>query len=168
MTGSWIIFLPRSINLTGNKPPGNVGDMNAKQLANAILIATKAHDGQYDLGGMPYILHPLRVMMNVRTIDEKTVAVLHDVVEDTKIQLEDLRLSGFDAAIVGAVGILTKSGHEEGYFTYIQRVGTNAMARAVKIADLEDNMDVRRLPGVTEKDFERLVKYRKAWEYLKL
>lgn len=130
-------------------------------LEEAILIATRAHRGQKDRGGVPYILHPLRVMGKVNGTAERIAAVLHDVVEDTSVTLDDLRKAGFSEEIVEAVDALTRR-ENEGYDAFIRRVLTNAVARRVKVADLEDNLDLLRLPQLAEHDFQRLIRYRKA------
>ncbi|MCA9524318.1 MAG: bifunctional (p)ppGpp synthetase/guanosine-3',5'-bis(diphosphate) 3'-pyrophosphohydrolase [Myxococcales bacterium] len=130
-------------------------------LEEAILIATAAHRGQRDRGGVPYILHPLRVMGKVSGSAERIAAVLHDVVEDTSVTLDDLRRAGFSDEIVDAVDALTRR-ESEGYDAFIRRLMPNAVARRVKIADLEDNLDLLRLPQLAEHDFQRLIRYRKA------
>ncbi len=135
------------------------------KLEEAIILAAQAHKGQRDKYGSPYILHPLRVMARVKTEAEMTVAVLHDTVEDSEWTLDALREAGFSDAIVEAVDCLTKRDGES-YDSLIERARRNPLARRVKIADLEDNMDVRRIPEVTAKDAERLAKYRRAWQTL--
>ena len=135
------------------------------KLEEAITIAVEAHKGQRDKFGAPYILHPLRVMARVKTEEEMTVAILHDVVEDTKWTFDRLREAGFSETVVEAIGCVTKRAGES-YDSLIERARANPLARQVKIADLEDNMDVRRIPVVTAKDAERLAKYRRAWQTL--
>ncbi|SPE51583.1 Metal dependent phosphohydrolase, HD region [Verrucomicrobia bacterium] len=134
-------------------------------LEEAIEIAVEAHRGQLDRAGQPYILHPLRVMCRMQTPAEKMVAILHDVVEDTDWTLDALRKRGFPEEIVQAVDCLTKR-EGEPYQALIDRAKQNPLARRVKLGDLEDNMDVRRNANLTEKDLERLNKYRNAWEEL--
>ncbi|GGH60319.1 hypothetical protein GCM10008014_34740 [Paenibacillus silvae] len=102
----------------------------------AISIALEAHKGQLDKGGNPYILHPLAVMNRVETIEEKIVAVLHDVIEDTEVTIEQLRELGFSEEIVKAIGLLTRS-EEDSYEQFIEKTTTNRMARNVKIADIQ-------------------------------
>ena len=135
-------------------------------LEKAIELAVIHHKGQKDKAGHPYILHPLRLMMSVDDIDEKIVAVLHDIVEDTSITLEDLRKAGFGETVVTAVECVTKK-DGEGYDAFIDRISYNPIATHVKIADLEDNMDLTRLPKITDKDLERFKKYDKALAKLK-
>ena len=131
-------------------------------LGKAIAIAAQAHQEQYDKAGTPYILHPLRMMLRMSSETEMIAAILHDVVEDTDWTLDKLRQAGFAAEVVQAVECLTHRDHET-YDEFIARVRTNALASKVKLADLEDNMDMRRLNTLTEKDAERLHKYHRAW-----
>ena len=130
-------------------------------LEKAMILAAKGHMGQQDKGGHPYILHPVRVMLQCKTIEEKTVAMLHDLLEDTDITAEDLKKEGFPEHIVAAVCCLTKTAGED-YMDYIERICQNKLAARVKLADLTDNMDLNRLPGLTPKDFQRLEKYLRA------
>ena len=134
-------------------------------LERAIEIACRAHAGQVDKAGAPYILHPLRIMLAVRSPEARMVAVLHDVVEDSAVTLEQLRTEGFPAALVAAVAALTKRDGEE-YEAFIRRVAPNALAREVKLADLRDNSDLSRIGNPTEKDRARIEKYRRAIAYL--
>jgi (p)ppGpp synthase/HD superfamily hydrolase len=134
-------------------------------LGKAISIAAQAHEGQVDKTGALYILHPLRVMMNMTTEQALIVAVLHDLIEDTDWTIEGLRQEGFGAEILDAVDCLTRRDGEE-YQAFIKRVQLNPLAVTVKIADLEDNLDVSRLTEVTEADAKRLEKYRNALQVL--
>ena len=134
-------------------------------LGRAIELAKQHHKGQKDKAGKPYINHPLRVMNQVESEEEKIVAVLHDIVEDTNISLNDLRNEGFSEEVVSAVECLTKQDGEN-YDSYIERISFNPLAVKIKLADLEDNRDLTRLPEVTDKDLERLEKYDKALEKL--
>ena len=127
-------------------------------LEKAMILAAKGHMGQVDKGGHPYILHPTRVMLSCKTVEEKTVAMLHDLLEDTAYTEDDLREEGFPAEIIEAVVCLTKTEGEE-YTDYVERICQNKLAARVKLADLKDNMDLNRLPGLTPKDFQRLEKY---------
>ena len=135
-------------------------------LAQAISIATQAHEGQVDKSGMPYIGHVMRVMEAGRTMDEKIVGVLHDIVEDTDWTFERLAREGFPAHIMDAIRSLTKTSEDEPYDDFIERVRTNPLAVRVKINDLADNMDIRRLAAITDKDAARLNKYLKAYHTL--
>jgi (p)ppGpp synthase/HD superfamily hydrolase len=138
----------------------------AATIEDAIEMAVEAHRGQTDKYGQPYILHVLGVAGRCRSIEEKIVAFLHDVVEDTDATFDDLRKQGFSERIITAVDALTRR-NRESYDAFVERIAPNALARAVKLADLEDNMDIRRSNRpMKPKDAERLEKYRKAWQYL--
>lgn len=135
-------------------------------LEDAIQIALTAHKGQRDKGGRPYILHPLAVMMSVKTELEQMVAVLHDVVEDAPaFPLEKLRSMGFSEDVLAALNCLTRR-EGESYEDFIDRVKENDVARRVKLADLDHNMDTSRLVEITATDRVRLEKYRRAKEQL--
>lgn len=112
-------------------------------LIKAINIALIAHSGQKDKGNNPYILHPLAVMNRVEGMKEKTIAVLHDIIEDTYITENDLR-----------------------NIHYIKRVKKNELARKIKLADLKENMNLKRIPNPTEKDYKRVIRYKKAYDLL--
>jgi (p)ppGpp synthase/HD superfamily hydrolase len=136
-------------------------------LERAIAIAAMAHEGQVDKAGMPYLLHPLRMMLSVNTLEARITAVLHDVVEDTTVTLEQLRAEGFASEVLEAVEALTKRpGEENDYDAFIRRVAPNPLAREVKLADLRDNCDLSRIARPTEKDLRRVEKYRKAIDHL--
>lgn len=130
-------------------------------LERALVIAAEAHQGTTDKGGAPYILHPLRLMQQMTTTDERIVALLHDVVEDSPWTLDALRAEGFSEEIVAAVDGLTRR-EGETYEDFIARGASNPLARRVKLADIEDNMDLRRLGEIREKDLERLKRYQRA------
>ncbi|WP_434751572.1 GTP pyrophosphokinase [Paenibacillus amylolyticus] len=131
----------------------------------AISIALQAHKGQIDKGGHPYILHPLAVMNRVETMEEKIVAVLHDVIEDTDVTIEALREYGFSEEILTAIRLLTRS-KEDTYEQFIEKTLMNPIARNVKIADIKENMNISRIKNPTEHDYNRLEKYKKAVERL--
>ena len=132
-------------------------------LDKAILIAAQAHLGQKDKNDAPYILHPLRMMLRFRAETEMIVAVLHDVVEDNPDwSLDRLRQEGFSEEIIQAVDHLTRR-KDESYKEFTERATQNPLARQIKIADLEDNMDIKRYKHLTEKDKKRLAKYHEAW-----
>ena len=135
-------------------------------LQRAIEIATDAHKGQFDKAGNEYIGHPLRVMEMGQTEEEKIVGVLHDVIEDTDWTFEALEAEGFSQEIIGALRCVTKISKNENYDDFIERVKKNTLAVAVKINDLTDNMDIRRLPYLSDKDVKRLKKYLKAYKKL--
>lgn len=124
-------------------------------------IATRAHAGQVDKAGEPYIGHPAHVAASVEGEFEECVAWLHDVVEDTGITLDDLRALGVPDEVVSAVDALTRR-VGEGYFDYVRRAGANALARPVKLADLRHNSDLSRLASVGPDDIARAEKYREA------
>ena len=135
-------------------------------LQRAIEIATQAHQGQFDKSGKDYIGHPLRVMEMGRTEEEKIAGVLHDVVEDSDWTFEALEAEGFSQEIIAALKCVTKLSETENYDDFIERVKKNPLAVAVKINDLTDNMDIRRLPYLSDKDIKRLKKYLKAYKKL--
>ena len=149
---------------TGNPSTPTTSPKHAT-LEDAIALAVEAHKGQREKNGQPYILHPLRVMFTCRTETERIVAVLHDVVEDTGRSFDDLRRLGFSEEAIAALDCVTKR-EGENYEQFVERSASNPIARQVKMADLQDNMDVRRLPAMGEREFERLVKYLKAWKRL--
>jgi (p)ppGpp synthase/HD superfamily hydrolase len=134
-------------------------------LARAIQFAADKHADQTDKGGNAYILHPLRMMMRLRTSDEElmAVAVLHDVVEDCKVSFDELRAIGMTDRVVSSVKALTRQNGET-YEQFIERLAGNRDALLVKREDLRDNSDVTRLKGVTEKDVARMQKYMLAFK----
>lgn len=131
----------------------------------AVNIALNAHKGQKDKASKPYILHPLRLMGKMQTPEEMVVAVLHDVLEDSTLTAVDLVKHGISVEIVNAIECLTKRS-DEIYDDYLERVSSSALAVKVKLADLEDNMNILRLDLVTDKDLSRLQKYHQAWRTL--
>ena len=130
-------------------------------IETAIEIAARAHAGQVDKAGAPYIFHPLRLMFAVETPEEKMAAVLHDTVEDTAITFEDLREAGFPTEVLEAVQALTKK-KGENRLEAAHRAAANPIALMVKLADVSDNMDLGRLPNPTKKDYARLEEYKKV------
>lgn len=144
---------------------GTSRERNVATLERAIAIAAMAHEGQVDKAGMPYVLHPLRLMLSVDTPEARMAAVLHDVVEDTAVTLEQLRAEGFPEAMIEAVQALTKRDGED-YEAFIRRVAPNPIARQVKLADLRDNSDLSRIAQPTERDRQRIEKYQRAIENL--
>jgi (p)ppGpp synthase/HD superfamily hydrolase len=135
-------------------------------IEDAIIFAADLHRGQRDKAGEPYILHPLRVALRVHTERERLTAVLHDVVEDTGITPDELRERGLDESVVAAIETLTKREGED-YPVFIERVAQNPIARAVKLADLDDNLDPDRLAALPAKHQKRLrAKYEPARERL--
>jgi (p)ppGpp synthase/HD superfamily hydrolase len=136
-------------------------------LEQAIAIAAKAHEGQVDKAGAPYVLHPLRIMLRVSTTEERIVAVLHDVVEDCGVSLEDLRLEGFPEVVIEAIDSVTRRS-EEPYETFVRRAASNPIGRLVKLADLEDNSDLSRIANPSARDHKRIAKYRRAIEAMQV
>jgi len=134
-------------------------------IERAIEIAARAHAGQTDKAGEPYIFHPLRLMLAVKTREQQKAAVLHDVVEDTTLTLDDLRAEGFSEEVLEAVKALTKA-EGEARLEAAQRAAQNPIARAVKLADVTDNMDLTRIANPTEKDYARLKEYEQVKDLL--
>lgn len=134
-------------------------------LERALQIAVTAHAGQKDKNGAAYIFHPLRVMMRCDSTQARIVALLHDTVEDTNVTYAQLAAEGFPREVIASVRLLT---HEDdvSYDDYITRIMDDPIAMEVKIADLEDNSDIRRMQEVDEKAHERLKKYHNAWKRL--
>ena len=133
----------------------------------ALSIATEAHNGQCDTAGVDYIEHPIYVASQVDTEEEKAVALLHDVIEDSPFTAEELLLAGLPETVVAAVQILSKKKGQD-YQTYLENVKSNPLARVVKLADLKHNSDLSRLRSVTDNDLERLEKYKRAIDYLSM
>ena len=139
--------------------------MKQFQSEKAYEIAKRAYLGQVDKAGEDYIKHPQKVASFVKSDEEKAVAYLHDVIEDTELTLEDLHEYEFSKEVIEAVDIITKKKGED-YQSYLNSVKKNKLARAVKLADLRHNSDLTRLTKVTEKDIERKEKYQKAIDFL--
>lgn len=139
-------------------------------LAKAIAIAANAHQTHApDKGGAAYILHPLRMMMRMSTDEERMVAVLHDVVEDHIDEgwtFERLAEEGIPEPVIAALRCVTKVSEDEDYTAFIRRAAGNPLARVVKLADLEDNMNILRIAELSEKDVKRLQKYHSHWQWL--
>ena len=140
--------------------------MNWSELyERALEIATRAHEGQTDKAGHVYIHHPVRVAERCQDPRAKVVALLHDTIEDTYVTPDYLRDQGFPEEIIE--GVLSVTKHQgEAYDEFVRRASQNPLGRDVKKADLEDNMDIRRLNELTESDVARLRKYLRAWQYL--
>ena len=139
---------------------------NLKEYINkAETIAREAHAGQVDKAGEDYFNHPKRVADNFYEDNDIIVALLHDVIEDTNITLEHVKKEGFNDDVLAALDAITKR-EGESYDQFIERVKDNPIALKVKMADLRDNMDILRLPLLTEKDLLRIAKYHKAYKYL--
>lgn len=140
----------------------------------ALLIGVTTHSGQTDKGGLPYILHPIRVAAAVHTFPQKAAAFLHDSVEDGNITFDYLRQQGIPPDVVEAVDCLTRRIYDEGkiterkehYFDMIRRIRPNEIARAVKIADLYDNLDPKRMVALSEEEVGRVKRYHRALRIL--
>lgn len=147
--------------------PANLAEK--PDLSHAILLASYVHKNQEDKVGEPYVLHPIRAMLQMETEEEKIVAVLHDVIEDTEVTEEDLLRMGFSKNIVDAVCLLSiriADGKKEPYRDFIERIKPNELARNVKIADIKDNLNQERLKTLSDNDFHRIDKYNRALAYL--
>jgi hypothetical protein len=131
----------------------------------AVALACRVHAGQVDKSGKPYILHPLRLMLKFDDLDEQVVSVLHDVVEDGDVTLDDLRALGVSERAIKAIDCLSKR-PGEAYEDFIARIHPNELARKVKFEDIKDNLDLTRLGTLQEKDLVRVAKYHKALRYL--
>ncbi|MFA7287464.1 MAG: phosphohydrolase [Melioribacteraceae bacterium] len=135
-----------------------------KQINIAIDLANRVHSGQLDKGGQPYIFHPLRVASKFKDEKYRIVAILHDILEDGG-EINDVSYN-FSNYILNAILAITRK-ENESYMDFIKRVSENEIARAVKIEDLKDNLDLSRLDGkATSEDIKRCMKYQKALEYL--
>jgi len=139
-----------------------------EMLGKMLVIATNAHAGQFDRGGNPYILHPLKVMHYLKTTDEELMcmALGHDVIEDTSVTYKDLREAGMSERVITGIHALTKQPGQT-YDEYKEGVFANEDAMRVKLADLRHNTDIRRLKGVSEKDIARMAKYHQFFMEIK-
>lgn len=135
-----------------------------EMLGKMLLIATNAHANQFDKGGAPYILHPLKVMHYLKTDDEELqcIALGHDVIEDTDVTYKELREANISERVIAGIDALTKRPGET-YEDYKERVFSNRDAMKVKLCDLRHNTDIRRLKGVREKDLDRMAKYQRFY-----
>lgn len=135
-----------------------------EMLSRALILMVNAHSGQFDRGGHPYQLHPLKVMHYLKTGDEELqcIALLHDVIEDTKTTWKDLEEIGCTERVINAVRALTKMPGQS-YDEYKEGVFANVDAMRVKLCDLRHNTDIRRLKGITDKDIERIAKYNRFY-----
>lgn len=137
-------------------------------LEKAIRIASRAHEGVKDKQGQPYILHPLRVMLGCDDPDAQIVAILHDVVEDTDVTHDDIKKDGFSESILAALRLVTHS-RRDSYADYVIRCKADPLARAVKLADLQDNARLTRVmmrPDQLDRDLSRVKKYLLSYRYL--
>lgn len=140
-------------------------------LHRAIALAVKAHAGQDDPPGEPYILHPMRVMLSLPEEDDdaRAVAILHDAVERGRATLKDLRRARLPSKIIRAVELLTHDEKKATYAEYVVRLKPNRLARVVKLADLCDNANLRyvtfRAPKA-RKDKKRVARYAASYKFL--
>ena len=134
-------------------------------IERAIQLALDTHKGQQQRNGAPFILHPLYVMQQVKGEVLQTAAVLHDVVEDSSLTLEDLKKEGFSDEVVQLVDAMSKRPDED-YEQYIQRLARTPAAIPIKLADLRHNMDALRLVDFTENDGLRFQRYHRAYRQL--
>lgn len=147
-----------------------MADLRKGEMLNKMLVlATNRHAGQFDRGGNPYILHPLKVMYYLKSDDEELqcIALAHDLVEDTDTTFAELNEMGFTKRVIEGIRALTKMPGES-YDEYKIRVKSNPDAIKVKMCDLRHNTDIRRLKGVTEKDLARMEKYHRFFMELKI
>jgi (p)ppGpp synthase/HD superfamily hydrolase len=149
--------------MTANKQPLTFIIMAL--IEKSLAFALRAHTGVTDKAGRAYILHPLRIMAKMTTDSEMSAALLHDVIEDSDITAADLLSDGIPGEVVDAVLCLTKR-EGENYQDFVVRAKQNPIARKVKIADIEDNINVLRITNLTEKDLARIAKYHAAWKFL--
>ena len=135
------------------------------KLIKAFLLCMVKHWKQKDKAGKRYVWHPIHVMINVKGYNEKIVALLHDIVEDTEVTVPDLKNLKFSKEVIEAVDVVTKKKDQE-YFSYLKSIRDNSIAKKVKIEDLKHNSDLKRLRSITQKDIDRAIKYKKAIDYL--
>lgn len=140
-------------------------ELSAKLLDKAAEICVTRHAGQRDKMGRAYFQHPMRVAMRCKTDDEKIVALLHDTIEDTDVTPEYLLAEGFPQHIVDGILSVTKRDGES-YDDFVARAGQNPLGRVVKLHDLEDNLDIFRLPELDARMTERFNKYLRAYRFL--
>ncbi len=134
-------------------------------LNKAIELACQAHAGQVDKAGQHYILHPMRLMLGLQEDEERIVAVLHDVIEDSDITLNDLVKYRFSKSVIDAIDCLSKRTSER-YEDFIMRISSNKLARKIKIEDIKDNLDLTRMTSISDKDLARVAKYHNALKVL--
>ncbi|WP_442509397.1 hypothetical protein SH528x_000966 [Novipirellula sp. SH528] len=137
-------------------------------LDEALVLVTTHFHGVRDKSGAPYVLHCLRAMMGVQSLDAKMVAVMHDLVEDTSVTIDDLRQKGFSETVLAAVELVTHR-ETDSYEDYVVRIKANPIAREVKLADLRDNTDPRRVlfrEGREDRDTARIQKYLLSHQFL--
>ena len=135
-------------------------------LQKAISIAHNSHKNQYNVNGEPYILHPLRIMLKTKNEEQMITAVLHDVVENSDVGLDNLETEGFNKDIVAAVGALSRK-NDELYDSYISRVLKNKLAIKIKVIDLMDNIKIHKSIDMKENTSYKLFQYENALSRIK-
>jgi (p)ppGpp synthase/HD superfamily hydrolase len=140
--------------------------MSMSLVERAVRRALEAHAGQKEENGRPYLLHPLRLMLRMDSEVEMAAAVLHDVEEDTATTLDDLRAEGLPEQVLAAVALLTHDKKNVSYDKYVQRIASDPLARKIKLADLEDNLNPLRLARLGVHETLRLKRYYEAWHRL--
>lgn len=138
--------------------------INTKLTRKAMVIAYNAHANQFDKAGVPYIFHPIHLAEQMDTEIECIIALLHDVVEDTKVTFEQLEKE-FSKEIIEILKLLTHD-KETDYMEYVKKIKENPIAKKIKKADITHNADETRLDKITEKDILRREKYKEALEIL--
>ena len=136
------------------------------KIDDVLKFAYEKHKGQFDKAGVPYILHPLHVALQMETEDEKIVALLHDTLEDTDATIEDFKGLGLSEEIISNIKLLTRS-KDMSYMEYIKIISTDKLAKKVKLKDLEHNLDDSRFKGDKNKTESLMKRYKKAYEFLK-
>ena len=136
-----------------------------KDTKKALRLCFDAHINQTDKSGLPYVFHPFHLAEQMKTEETTIVALLHDVVEDTDITLEDLQEKGFNKEIIDAIALMTHDDDTD-YMDYVREIKKNPIAKAVKLADLKHNSDLSRMDVIDEKVLERRKKYLEAVERL--
>lgn len=136
-----------------------------KLTKKAMKIAYQAHQGQTDKTGLPYIYHPIHLAEQMQDEATTCVALLHDVVEDTDITIEQLGQEGFPQEVLEAIQLMTHA-PEVPYMDYVREIKKNPIASAVKLADLRHNSDMSRLDVVDDKAIARVEKYHRAIDLL--
>ena len=131
----------------------------------AMRLCFEAHKDQLDKSGLPYVFHPLLVAEQMSTEEEVCVALLHDVMEDTALTVDDIREAGMSEDVVEALLLMTHNPSVE-YMDYVASLADNPLARRAKMADLCHNMNVGRLDSVTKADWQRQEKYAQAYRML--
>lgn len=140
--------------------------INTKLTRKAMRVSYEAHKNQVDRAGVPYIFHPIHVAEQMDTEIECVVALLHDVVEDTDIAIEELQKE-FPNEVIEVLKLLTHDKNED-YMKYIEKIKMNPVAKKVKVADILHNSDETRLDSITEEDIIRRNKYKKALEFFEI